>query len=42
MIYAGQLRMRRELDYMFEQVDTMQVKLDALTAKVKELKKCSL
>ena len=39
MIYAGQLRMKRELDYMFEQVDDMQVKLDALTAEVAAIKK---
>ena len=38
-IYAGQLRMKRELDYMFEQVDDMQVKLDALTAEVRDIKK---
>ena len=38
-IYAGQLRMKRELDYMFEQVDDMQVKLDALTAEVAAIKK---
>ena len=38
-IYTGQLRMKRELDYMFEHVDDMQVKLDALTAEVRELKK---
>jgi hypothetical protein len=38
-IYAGQLRMKRELDYMFEQVDGMQVKLDALTAEVAAIKK---
>ena len=39
MIYASQLRTKRELDYMFEQVDDMQVKLDALTAEVAAIKK---
>ena len=39
MIYEGQLRMKRELDYMFEQVDGMQVKLDALVVEVAAIKK---
>ena len=39
MIYEGQLRMKRELDYMFEQVDSMQVKLDALVSEVAAIKK---
>jgi hypothetical protein len=39
MIYENQLRLRRELDYMFEQVDGMQVKLDALVGEVAALKK---
>ncbi len=38
-IYSGQLRMKRELDYMFEQVDDMQVKLDALSREVADIKK---
>ncbi len=39
MIYENQLRLRRELDYMFEQVDGLQVKLDALVSEVEALKK---
>ena len=39
MIYEGHLRMKRELDHMFEQVDDMQVKLDALIGEVAALKK---
>ena len=39
MIYEGQLRMKRELGYMFEQVDGMQVKLDTLVGEVAALKK---
>ena len=38
-IYAGQLRMKRELDHMFEQIDDMQLKLDALTIEVAAIKK---
>jgi hypothetical protein len=38
-IYKNQLRMKRELDYMFEQVDGMQVKLDDMTVEVAALKK---
>ncbi len=38
-IYRDQQRMRRELDYMFEQVDGMQVKLDRLFVEVAALKK---
>ena len=38
-IYSNQLRMKRELDYMFEQVDGMQVKLDALVGEVAAIKK---
>ena len=38
-IYAKQLRMKRELDHMFEQVDDMQVKLDDLVVEVAALKK---
>ena len=39
MIYEGQQRLRRELDYMFEQVDGMQLKLDTLTAEVSAIKR---
>ena len=39
-IFAGQQRLRRELDYMFEQVDGMQLKLDTLTAEVSAIKRC--
>ncbi len=39
MIYAGQLHMKRELDYMFEQVDGMRVQLNALTSEVADLKR---
>ncbi len=39
MVYAGQLRMKRELDHMLEQVDDMQVKLDALVVEVAAIKK---
>ena len=38
-IYMSQHRLRRELDYMFEQVDGMQVKLDRLFVEVAALKK---
>ena len=38
-IFAGQQRLRRELDYMFEQVDGMQLKLDTLTAEVSAIKR---
>ena len=38
-IYRDQQRLRRELDYMFEQVDGMQLKLDTLTAEVSAIKR---
>ena len=38
-IYMSQHRLRRELDYMFEQVDGMQVKLDEMVTEVAALKK---
>ena len=38
-IFAGQQRLRRGLDYMFEQVDGMQLKLDTLTAEVSAIKR---
>ena len=38
-IFAGQLRMKRELDRMFEQVDGMQLQLDTLSIEVAALKR---
>ncbi len=38
-IYTNQLRMKRELDYMFEQVDDMRVKLDEMFIEVAALKR---
>ncbi len=38
-IFAGQQRMKRELDHMFEQVDDMQVQLNALAAEVADIKR---
>ena len=38
-IYMSQHRLRRELDYMFEQVDGMQLRLDAMAVEVAALKK---
>ncbi len=38
-IYNNQLRLRRELDYMFAQVDNMHVILDAMAVEVDVLKK---
>ena len=38
-IYNDLLRLRRELDYMFVQVDGMHAKLDAMTVEVADLKK---
>ncbi len=38
-LYTNQLRMKRELDYMFEQVDDMQLKLDTLVVEVAAIKK---
>ena len=38
-IFNDQLRLRRELDYMFVQVDDMHAKLDAMTAEVAVLKR---
>ncbi len=38
-VYKNQMRMKRELDYMFEQVDGMQVKLDAMTIEIADIKK---
>ena len=38
-VYNDLLRLRRELDYMFVQVDTMAVKLDTMTAEVADLRK---
>ena len=38
-IYKGQQRMKRELDIMCEQVDDMQVKLDAMDIEIAALKK---
>ncbi len=38
-LYREQRRMRRELDYMFEQVDDMQVKIDSMFAEIAALKK---
>ncbi len=37
-IYKNQMRLRRQLDYMFEQVDGMQVKLDEMVIEVAALK----
>ena len=38
-IFAGQQRMKRELDRMFEQVDGMQLQLDTLSIEVAALKR---
>ncbi len=38
-IFAGQLRMKRELDRMFEQVNGMQLQLDALNIEVADIKR---
>ena len=38
-IYMAQHRLRRELDYMFEQVDGMQLRLDTMAVEVAALKK---
>ena len=38
-IYMSQHRLRRELDYMFEQVDGMQLRLDTMAVEVAALKK---
>ncbi len=38
-IYAGQLHMKRGLDRMFEQVNNMQLQLDALNVEVSAIKK---
>ena len=38
-LYKEQRRMKRELDYMFEQVDDMQVKIDGMFAEIAALKK---
>ena len=38
-IYAGQLHMKRELDRMFDQVNGMQLQLDALNVEVAHIKR---
>jgi hypothetical protein len=38
-IYAGQLRMKRELDRMFDHVGNMQLQLDTLNIEVAALKR---
>ncbi len=38
-IYAGQLYMKRNLDRMFEQVNNMQLQLDALNVEVDHIKR---
>ncbi len=38
-VYAGQLYMKRNLDRMFEQVNNMQLQLDALNVEVSYLKR---
>ena len=38
-IYAGQLLMKRSLDRMFEQVNNMQLQLDALNVEVAHIKR---
>ena len=38
-IYAGQLRMKRELDRMFDQVNNMQLQLDSLNVEVAHIKR---
>ena len=38
-LYKEQRRMKRELDYMFEQVDDMQVKIDGMFAEIAAFKK---
>ena len=38
-IFAGQQRMKRELDRMFEQVNGMQLQLDALNIEVADIKR---
>ena len=38
-IYAGQLYMKRNLDRMFEQVNSMQLQIDTLNVEVSHLKR---
>ena len=38
-IYAGQLHMKRGLDRMFDQVNSMQLQLDALNVEVAHIKR---
>ena len=38
-VYAGQLHMKRNLDRMFEQVNSMQLQIDSLNVEVGHLKR---
>ncbi len=38
-IYAGQLYMKRNLDRMFEQVNSMQLQIDTLNVEVSHIKR---
>ena len=38
-VYAGQLRMKRGLDRMFDQMNNMQLQLDSLNVEVAHIKR---